>query len=102
MIRSSISPFLDVQSCIKNELTFRNRRHHKLRKEKRVKTNGQAWDVAPNFATPGDGMGDSGVDKFQTHPLSSTLIQVQNLTYPREVFLECVNTEVTHAVRTFS
>ena len=50
-----------------------------------VKTNGQAWDIAPNFVTPGDGMGDFGVAKFQTHPLSATLIQVQNLTYPREV-----------------
>ena len=80
MIRSSISPFLDVPMSVS-----RNRRHHKLRKEKMVKTNGQAWDIAPNFVTPGDGMGDFGVAKFQSHPLSATLIQVQNLTYPSEV-----------------
>ena len=30
MIQSSISLALEVQPCIKNELTFRNRRHHRL------------------------------------------------------------------------
>ena len=30
VIQSSISLSLEVQPCIKNELTFRNRRHHRL------------------------------------------------------------------------
>lgn len=41
---SIVNPSLEVQSCIKNELTFRNCRHPRLRNKKRVKTNGQSWD----------------------------------------------------------
>ena len=70
MIQSLISPALEVQSCIKNELTFRNHRHHRLRTKKRAKSNGQAWDKAPNFAPPGDDMSVFCVAKFQTHPFS--------------------------------
>ena len=42
MIQSSISLSLEVQPCIKNELTFRNRRHHKL-----VRKRGSKLTVKP-------------------------------------------------------
>ena len=70
MIQSSISLSLEVQPCIKNELHFRNRRHHK-----RVKTNGQAWDKAPNFAPPGTTWvtSVSRNGKFTPSPVSQVL-----------------------------
>ena len=42
MIQSSISLSLEVQPCIKNELTFRNRRHHWL-----VRKRGSKLTVKP-------------------------------------------------------
>ena len=42
MIQSSISSSLEVQTCIKNELTFRNRRHHRL-----VRKRGSKLTVKP-------------------------------------------------------
>jgi len=64
-LKSSISLSLEVQSCIKNELSPPSQ----ASKKKRVKTNGQAWDIALNFALPGDDMSDYCVAKFQTHPV---------------------------------
>ena len=42
VIQSSISLSLEVQPCIKNELTFRNRRHHRL-----VRKRGSKLTVKP-------------------------------------------------------
>ena len=42
MIQSSISLSLEVQPCIKNKLTFRNRRHHRL-----VRKRGSKLTVKP-------------------------------------------------------